>query len=219
MRLLDVEQGSPEWFAVRCGVPSASHHSSIVTASGKPSSSADAYAAELIDELVRPPIEREQDEQRAQFQGNRHTERGHAYEPKARDWFRLVTGLDVREAGFVLNDDGTLGCSPDSLIWHGGAPVAGAEIKAPEGKKHALWMMQGKLPDEHKQQVHGSMVVTRLRQWHFISYCPGYKPFRVLVEWDDYTDTMDKLLGDFAGRLAAAKTQFIDYFPTQQKAA
>jgi len=219
MRLLDLEQGSPEWFAARAGIPTASCFSSIVTAGGKLSASADGYAAELIDEVARPMDERDQDEQRAQFHGNRHTERGHDLEPKARDWFRFVTGLDVREAGFVLNDDGTLGCSPDSLIWHGAQPVAGVEIKAPEGKKHVLWMMQGKLPDEHKQQVHGSMVVTGLRQWHFVSHCPGYKPFRVLVDRDTYTDTMGKLLGEFAERLAAAKAQFIDYLPNYQKAA
>lgn len=218
MRLLDVEQGSPEWFAARCGVPTASNFSNIVTASGKPSASADAYAAELIDELVRPVAERDQEEQAAQFRGNRHTERGHELEPKARDWFRFVTGLDVRTAGLVLNDDGTLGCSPDSLVWFGGAPVSGVEIKAPEGKKHALWMLQDKLPDEHKQQVHGSMVVTGFRTWHFVSHCPGYKPFRVLVAWDAYTDTMAKQLGEFTHRMASAKARFIDYLPMQEAA-
>lgn len=218
MRLLDLEQGSPEWFAIRCGVPSASGFSNVVTATGKPSASADGYAAELIDEVARPMDEREREEQEAQFRGNRHTERGHRYEPKARDWFRLVTGLDVREVGFVLNDARTLGCSPDSLIFANGDPAEGLEIKAPEGKKHVLWMLGGKLPDEHKQQVHGSMVVTGLRAWHFVSYCPGYKPFRVRVEWDDYTDAVAKALSSFVDRLAESKAKFTDYLP-QQKAA
>lgn len=218
MLLLDLEQGSPEWFAARAGVPSASGFSNVITPGGKLSASADGYAAELIDEIARPLADRDEEEQAAQFKGNRHTERGHAREPKARDWFRLVTGYDVRLAGFVLNDAGTLGCSPDSLICADGTPFEGLEIKAPEGKKHVLWMMGGKLPDEHKQQVHGSMVVTGFRAWHFLSDCPGYKPFRVRVEWDEYTDTCAKLLGDFTERLAKAKAQFIDYIP-QQKAA
>src|SRR5690606_7963138 len=121
--LLDVAQGSPEWLEARRGVPSASNFGSIVTATGKPSSTADAYAAELIDEIVRPMDERDREEQESQFRGNRHTERGHRLEPKARDWFRLVTGYDVREVGFVLNDARTLGCSPDSLIFSGNDPI------------------------------------------------------------------------------------------------
>lgn len=218
MLLLDLEQGSPEWWSARMGVPTASCFGNIVTATGKPSASADGYAAELIDELVRPVSEREQEEQAAQFRGNRHTERGHAYEPKAREWFRFVTGHDVRLAGFVMNDAGTLGCSPDSLVYFDDVPAEGVEIKAPEGKKHALWMLQNKLPDEHKQQVHGSMIVTGLRVWHFLSYCPGYKPFRVRVDWDEYTDTAAKTLDGFVARLAEAKAQFTEYLP-QQKAA
>lgn len=213
-----LEQGTLEWLEARAGVPTASDFSDVITASGKPSASADAYAARLIDDIARPMAERDEEEQAAQFKGNRHTERGHAREPKARDWFRFVTGYDVRIAGFVLNDAQTLGCSPDSLIFADGSPIEGLEIKAPEGKKHVLWMMGGKLPDEHKQQVHGSMVVTGFRAWHFLSECPGYKPFRVRVEWNEYTDTCAKLLGEFTERLAKAKAQFIDYIP-QQKAA
>lgn len=218
MRLLDLEQGSPEWFAARCGIPTASSFSSIVTPGGKPSASADAYAAELIDELVRPMADRDQSEQAAQFSGNRHTERGHELEPKALAWFRFVTGLDARKAGFVLSDSGAMGCSPDSLIWVDDKPVSGCEIKAPEGKKHALWMMQNKLPDEHKAQVHGSMIVTGFKSWHFVSHCPGYKPFRLLVEWDDYTAKVAAALDGFTARLAVAREQFTEYLP-QQKAA
>lgn len=210
MRLLDLEQGSLEWFQARRGIPTASEFSRIITASGKPSASAAAYRAELIDELVRPLETRDEDEQAAQFSGNRHTERGHRLEPKARDWLRFVTGQDIRIAGFALNDAGTMGCSPDSLVWLE-TPEAGVEIKSPEGKKHALWMIGGGLPDEHKQQVHGSMVVTGLRSWWFVSYCPGYKPFRTLVEWDAYTDACAKVLADFTAQLAADRERFADY--------
>ena len=218
MLLLDLVQGEPAWFEARYGLPTASDMSDVITPSGKASASADAYAARLIDDVARPMADRTPEEQETQFKGNRHTERGHALEPRARDWLRFVTGWDIRTAGLVLNDARTMGCSPDSLIYASGEPIEGLEIKAPEGKKHVLWMMGGKLPDEHKQQVHGSMVVTGLRVWHFLSYCPGYKPFRVRVEWDTYTDTCAKLLGEFTERLAAAKAQFIDNIP-QQKAA
>lgn len=212
MIIHDVEQGSPEWLALRCGVPTASDHSCIFTASKADlSASVDPYIAELIDEIARPMSERSADEQAAVFSGNRHTERGHDLEPKARNWFRKVKGMDARQVGFVTNDDGTLGCSPDSLIFLGDIPESGLEIKAPEGKKHALWMLRGTLPDEHKQQVHGSMVVTGLRSWWFMSHCPGYAPFAVKVEWDEYTDKAAKALATFVERYAAAKQRFSTY--------
>lgn len=208
MRVLECEQYSPEWWAARCGLPTASNADRIVTATGKPSSSATAYMAELIDELVRPLDEREQDEQEAQFRGNRHTERGKALEPKAAAWHALVTGLASRPVGLVLRTDGMAACSPDRLIGDRG----GLEIKAPEGKKHALWMIEEKLPDEHKQQVHFSLAVSGLAFWDFVSYCPGYKPFRVRVEPDGYTATVAKELDAFVTKLQAHKQNlFIDY--------
>lgn len=211
MRLLDCEQGTPEWLNLRLGIPTASCADRILTKAGKPSSSAAAYMGELVDECVHPDAE-------PAFTGNRHTERGHELEPQARAWYRIVTGADVREVGFVLRDDGRAGCSPDSLIYRDGTPVKGLEIKAPEGKKHALWMIQGGLPDEHKQQVHMSMAVTRLREWGFLSYCPGYKPFRVEAQWDAYTDLMAEALDDFIAQLAKAKAQFVDYIQLKEAA-
>lgn len=214
MRVLDCEQYSLQWWKSRAGVPTASNADRILTATGKPSTSADAYIAELVDEIVRPQLERSQDEQAAAFAGNRHTERGHAFEPKAAAWHQLVTGLNSRPVGMVFRDDGKAACSPDRLI----GDFGGLEIKAPEGKKHALWMIQNRLPDEHKQQVHYSLAVSGLAFWDFVSYCPGYKPFRVRVEPDDYTEKMAAAIDDFVSRLDAAKEQFTDYI-TQQKAA
>lgn len=214
MRVVDCEQYSPEWWRMRAGVPTASNADRILTATGKPSSSADAYIAELIDELVRPQTERPQDEQAAAFGGNRHTDRGHDLEPKAAAWHALVTGLQSRSVGMVFRDDGMAACSPDRLIGDRG----GVEIKAPEGKKHALWMIQNKLPDEHKQQVHYSLAVSGLSFWDFVSYCPGYKPFMVRVIPNDYTEKMAAAIDDFVTRLEAAKEQFTDYI-NEQKAA
>lgn len=207
MFVVDCEQYSAEWWAARRGLPTASNADRIITATGKPSSSATGYMAELIDELVRPIEERDQAEQEAQFRGNRHTDRGNELEPKAAAWHALVTGLESHPVGLVLRDDGMAACSPDRLVGARG----GLEIKAPEGKKHALWMIENKLPDEHKQQVHFSLAVSELDFWDFVSFCPGYKPFRIRVCPDEYTALVSKEIDAFVSRLAAAKDQFIDY--------
>jgi len=210
--LLDVEQGTREWFDARRGVPTASEASRIITPGGKASASQDAYIGELIDQIVRP------DEQEA-FAGNIHTERGKELEPQARDWFRFVMRFsDIRSVGFALRDDRAAGCSPDSLNFVNSTPCAGLEIKAPEGKKHVMWMLANELPDEHKQQVHMSLAVTDLQEWHFLSYCPGYKPFHVRVVRDRYTEIVRAELDKFILRLAEAKAAFIDYLPMKEAA-
>lgn len=230
MRIIDCEQRSQEWYQARMGIPTASEFSRIITPSGKASSSAVGYMGELIDEIVRPMSERPEDEQMAAFSGNRHTERGNDLEPKARNWYQFVTGAGLTHPGFVLMDDGRAGCSPDSFVFDAevkglffnGIPLVGVmpaldsylprgglEIKCPEGKKHATWMIEGGLPDEHKQQVHGSMVVTGLKRWYFLSYCPGYKPFLVNVEWDDYTTLVAKHLKAFTDELEVRKARII----------
>lgn len=209
MRILDCEQYSAEWWAARAGVPTASEAERILTASGKPSASQPVYMGELIDDLVRPRQEREEEERRFD---NSHTRRGREHEPKARAWHSLVTGFDTIEVGMIFRDDGLVGCSPDALIVDkDGKPIGGGEFKAPEGKKHAYWMVEGKLPDEFKQQVHFSLVVSGLPFWDFVSFCPGYKPFRIRVTPDDYTAKMAAEIDAFVIKLQVAKEKFIDY--------
>ena len=58
-------------------------------------------------------------------------------------------------------------------------------------------LLNGVLPDDYRQQVHGSMAVTGLRTWYFISYCRGLRPFVIKVEWDEYTDKIKEALDEF----------------------
>lgn len=201
MIILDHTQGSPEWYAARRGLPTASEFARIITPkTGRLSAGADAYIAELIDEARRP-------DQQPTFAGNRHTERGHAIEPEALDWYRFAMDADVRKCGLILNDSRTAGASPDGLAYVNGEPSHGIEIKAPEGKKFVLWRMQGGLPDEHKVQVHGGMVITGADRWDFVAYCDGYAPHLITVERDGYTDLVAEALRQFCKRLAEVSAE------------
>ncbi|MFC0677484.1 lambda exonuclease family protein [Lysobacter korlensis] len=195
MRILTCEQRSPEWYAARRGVPTASEFGRIVTDKrGDYAAGADTYICELIDELVRPDAERS-------FGGNRHTQRGNELEPEARDLYAFERDLVPVEVGFILNDAGTLGCSPDSLI----DPDGGLEIKCPDGPTHLKWLRAGGLPDEHRAQVHGSLLITGRAWWDFMSYCPGYPPLLVRVEPDAYTERLRGHLDRFIAELATAR--------------
>lgn len=206
MRIIQCEQGSPDWYAARLGIPTASEFGSIMTPKRMEyASAADSYIDQLIDELARPNVERG-------FGGNRHTERGKALEPEARELYAFEHDVEPHQVGFILNNAGTLGCSPDSLIQADG----GLEIKCPDGPKHVGWLRSGKLPDEHKPQVHGSLIVTHRDWWDFLSYCPGHPRFLVRVQRDAYTEALEKHLSRFLAEYEKAKAQFN---LTHQKAA
>lgn len=196
--IIDCEQRSPEWYAIRRGIPTASEFGSIITAKrGEYAAAADTYINSLIDEQVRPDAERG-------FTGNRHTQRGNALEDEAREFYAFLHDVTPRQVGFILNDEGTLGCSPDSLI----DPDGGLEVKCPDGPTHVKWLRAGGIPDEHKAQVHGSLIISGRAWWGFLSYCPGYEPLIVRVEPDAFTLKLRTHLQRFADDYSAAKIAF-----------
>ena len=175
----DLEQGSEEWRLIRKGKPSTSKLSSVITAAkGELSKSRTAYIRELIGECFAPEWE--------EFAGNKYTDRGVELEPEARDAFVAETLLDVKEVGGVLADDGVSWCSPDGLIPNAntGKIESGLEIKCPSPRVHIGYVLDGVLPNDYKQQVHGAMAITGANRWHFWSYFPGLRPFHLIVERD-----------------------------------
>lgn len=136
------------------------------------------------------------------FEYNLPVQRGNALEAEARDIYREITGKIVREVGFITTDCKRFGASPDSLIMSRelddednaesivNCAVHGLEIKCPIPETHIKWLVAGVLPEEHKCQVHGSMAITGLRSWDFMSYCPGLPPLIVTVKRDKFTDEL-----------------------------
>ena len=200
MRVIqELTQGTPEWLAARVGRPTASRFSDIITAAkGDLSKSAKGYIRELIGQTFCP-------EWQYSFK-SAEIQRGNDLEPEARQAFIEATGFNVVQVGFCIRDDGVSGCSPDGLIVDAnGEYMAGLEIKCPSPKTHIGYVLDGGLPDDYKQQVHGSMAVTGLTEWHFWSYFPGMKPHHVLVQWDDYTEKLAASLDQFVAEYKAAR--------------
>ena len=196
-------QGSEEWLRARKGRLTASQMSKVITATGKLSAQWEKLAIKLAAECVKP-------EEAPAFIGNIHTDRGHELEPVARDWFAEWSGLDVRTVGFVTKEGNpVLGCSPDALIYEGKSPVAGLEIKCPLVETHALYHYENQLPEAYRAQVHGSMAVTGLRKYWFMSFNEGTEPFTKLVEWDDYTDKVAEALDEFVIKYSEIRASVI----------
>lgn len=194
MTIFNCEQGTEEWLRLRAGRPTASNFDKIVTAAKCDlSKQAEGYMADLVAESYVPdwnPIK-----------PSYWMQRGTAMEPEARKAFKDELGLqdnELTQVGFILHAGGVLGCSPDSLILQDAKPVSGVEIKCPAPNTHVKWVMAGGVPDEHRLQVHGSLVVSGLDTWHFWSYYPGMKPHHVIVYRDEYTAKVEKALLQFA---------------------
>jgi len=170
MIILTDEQGSPEWLASRLGRPSASMFSNLITTSGKPSSSAKKYIAEMVAERLTGRSK--------PFYTNDHMERGNFLEPEAREAYEFITDLEVVETGFILHDSEEFGCSPDGLVANDG----GLEIKCPSDEVHAGYLIDGKVPTKYYQQVQGCMWVTGRDWWDFMSYHPEMPHLLVRME-------------------------------------
>ena len=170
MRILEAEQGTQEWLDARLGRPSASQFYKLITTSGKPSASADDYISEMIAERITGESE--------PIYVNEWMQRGTELEPEARATYEFIHGVDVKEVGFILDDSGEFGCSPDGLVGDDG----GVEFKCPAPKNHIAWSRKGVCPSKHYAQVQGCLYITGREWWDFMSYHPDMKPFIVRVE-------------------------------------
>jgi hypothetical protein len=164
MKILDVAQRSPEWYAARCGIPTASEFSCIVTSKGEPSKQRAAYAARLAAEVVAGPDVN-------QWGGNMDLERGRFLEADARRAYEFMRDATVQEVGFITNDAGTIGCSPDGLVGEDG----GLEIKCLNAENHIKVILRhhedpGDCPTDYVAQVQGCLWLTGRKRWDLVFY-------------------------------------------------
>ena len=195
MIIEDFKQGSPEWFAARVGIPSASAFDKLITSKGVLSTSRQKLLYKLAGERVLGEKE--------EGYTNGAMQRGIELEPEARALFELITGLDVKEVGLCYYDERKdRSCSPDGIIPISNENGQGLEIKCPELQTHVEYILGKKLPTKYFQQVQGSLYITGLEKWHFFSYYPGMKPFHIVVERDEiWIAKLSKALDDFVVEL------------------
>ena len=176
------EQGTDAWLAARLGKPSASCFSKLITMTGKPSASADAYINQLLGERLTGKSEPHYTSE-AMILG---TER----EPEARADYEFITGNKVDQFGFILDDSQSYGCSPDGLIGDDG----GLEVKCPAQTTQAgYWRDKQSGVKKYYQQIQGCMWVTGRKWWDFFSYHPDMPHVLVRVKRDqDYIDKLSE---------------------------
>lgn len=173
MQIIECEQGSPEWFAARAGIPTASEFHTVMAVGkqgGKSVTRVD-YLNKLAGEILTgEPMP---------SYSNSDMERGRLMEDEARNLYAFMTDADPLRVGFIRNGD--KGASPDSLIGADG----GLEIKSAAAHVQIKRLLADELPSEHKAQVYGSMWVAEREWWDFCSYCPKLPLFVKRIHRDE----------------------------------
>jgi YqaJ-like viral recombinase domain len=164
----EVDQGSPEWLAMRCGMLTASEAKHIMTANGKiaDNDKTRAHVWELAAQRVSGHVE--------PTYISDDMLRGHDEELLAREAYdQCIAGTHT--VGFVVNRKlgFPVGCSPDWLVGTDGI----GEAKARRQKFQVQTICENvgteTCPDEYVMQVQTALWVTERKWLDFCSYSNG----------------------------------------------
>lgn len=175
MKILSIEQGSPEWEQARLGVITASEVDALVSPLWK-IRSGEGVETYLYRKLAERLVGWNPDSG-----GTFAMEQGTIIEQIAVPWYNFTYDTEIRRVGFCVSDDGRCGCSPDGLI----GDDNGIEIKSPTPPIHLKYLLKGEVPPEYRAQVHFSMFVTGRPKWTFLSYSRVLPPLVVRIERDE----------------------------------
>ena len=160
--MIDIKQGSAEWFAARLGKATASRVADIMakSKSGYSTSRANYMAQLLVERLTGVPTE---------GYTNSAMQWGIDNEPAARLAYSFMQDVDVEEVGFAehpaINDAGG---SPDGLVGRDGL----IEIKCMLTANHVEQLLGAEIPGKYVGQMQFLMACTQ-RDWcDFVSFDP-----------------------------------------------
>lgn len=197
MKVLHMQQGTPEWHQARLGIPTCSRLDEVLTPKTlKLSTSAGKYRNQLLAEwLVGYPLD---------FGGSSaFVDRGTEMEPEARAYYELQRDVEVETVGFMLRDDEMMGGSPDGLVGDAG----GLEIKCPALHTHIGYLLDPSLlVATYQSQVQGYLYITGREWWDILSYNPDLPDVTVRITRDEaYIAALDVALAGFVADLRSAR--------------
>lgn len=187
-KLYHCPQYSEAYEQLKFGLPTSSNFNHIITPSGYSSESWMDYACHLIAERC---LGRKVDTYQS-----RDMEHGLMMEADAADFYSSLRKVELQTIGFISNDLGTHGCTPDRLIGDDGL----LEIKVPKPQTHIKYLITGTLDIKYKPQLQGQLYVSKRQFVDVLSFHPELPPAIMRVERDQsYIACLDKLLSRFTG--------------------
>ena len=211
--MAEIIQGSPEWFAVRCGKLTASRMADA-TAQTKTGwgASRKILMAQLVAERLTGQV--------TESFSNAAMQWGTDTEPEARASYEFYQGVDVVEVGFVDHPHIPMtGASPDGLVGDGGM----VEIKCPNTATHLDTLLTGKIPTKYIKQMQWQMSCAERNWCDFVSYDQRMpeemKLFVSRLEFDLSLDCeLEKQAREFLHELNEKVTQLKSKYSTSEAA-
>lgn len=160
----ELKQNTPEWLEVRLGKLTASDAQAIAT-SGK---GLETLAYEKVAEIMTGKIK--------EGYTNDDVERGHDLEMLARNSYEIMTGVVVKQVGFVELDN-MIGCSPDGLIAEDGVQ----EIKCKNDANFVRFLYDRKIDPAHEWQMQMQLLVTGRNYVDYVLFNPNFKTSTIVT--------------------------------------
>jgi YqaJ-like viral recombinase domain len=194
MKVHNVQQNTDAWRQLRAGIPTASQFHKIITPGLKASSQQEGYMFHLIAERImgrpiEPPAK------------GKWMERGHELEASAIQFYELQRDMTVQKVGFITNDEGTVGCSPDGLVGDEGM----LEIKVPAEHTHVGYLITKSVDTDYHPQAQGQLWLSG-RKWNDVmSFHPEMPAALIRVERDSkYIRILEEAVMQFVSKVDSA---------------
>lgn len=155
----EIEQGTDEWLAMRCGSIGGTGIN-IVASNGK---QRDQLVYKIASEIITGV--------KVEDYKFKYADRGHQYEQEAIDYYSFTTDTNVDRVGMVRLDD-RRHYSPDGLV----SPDGTIEVKTRLPHVFAEMMFSDNiLPTATRRQIHWGLFVCN-REWcDYINFCPEFQ--------------------------------------------
>lgn len=167
--IIECEQGSPEWFEARRGLPTGSRFSDVL-AQGEGIVRA-KYMRQLAGEIITGKV--------METYSNEKMDRGKEQEPDLRTAYCYDANVDVERIGFVKMNPQlcAVGCSPDGFVGEDGM----VEFKSAEPHVLIEILEKQKTPTKQMPQIQGNLWIT------------GRKWCDLVIGWSDHAPGWGKL--------------------------
>ena len=209
-----IEQGSPEWLAMRMGKLTASRMADVLaTTKSGPSATRNNYLAQLVAERLTGEAA-ESFNSAAMAWGTEH-------EPLARAEYEITNNVTVEQTPFFDHPlIAMCGASPDGLVGSNGL----VEIKCPNTATHIEYLLGKKVPPKYIPQMALQLACTGRKWCDFVSYDPRMsdelKLFIVRYEpTDEYIEMIEKESLLFLLEVESTIDQLNNLYQPDEKAA
>lgn len=201
MKIHTVAQGTSAWLELRKGIPTCSAFDRIITPSGAKSSSQAGYMNHLLAErILGRPIDG--------FKSSA-MEHGNEYEANAIAAYEWDNNVTTRKIGFITDDDGLVGCSPDSFIDE--KPEGMVEAKSPTPAVQVSYLLAATgASKEYKVQLQGELWVCEKEWVDIIACAPGFPDalFRAYRD-EEFIKEIAAHVRSFSGQLEEKSEEFL----------